>query len=122
MATTGRMTVETFEAGADLSAKQLYFVTLAADGQIDATGNGAAADGVLLNKPSAAGAAASVCVHGRTKVVAGGSVTVGDDVAADANGACVTATSSDVRLGVAMETAASGEVLTIDFFRGGNTA
>ena len=40
------------EAGADLSAKQYFFVTIASDGQVDPTGNGLSADAVLQNDRS----------------------------------------------------------------------
>jgi len=76
----------TFEAGGDLSAGQFKFVVLAADGQIDLATDGAAAVGVLLNEPDAAGKAATVVVSGKTAVTAGGSITAGDDIASDLNG------------------------------------
>lgn len=115
MSTEQAQTCITLEAGADLSAKQYYFVSVSADGQIDATGDGAQADGVLQNTPEAAGRAASVCVGGTTKVECGGVVTRGGPVASDANGAAVNPASGDVVLGTALETGASGSIIEMIF-------
>jgi len=105
----------TLEAGADLSAKQFFFVSVASDGQVDPTGDGAAAVGVLLNDPSAAGRAAEVCIGGLTRVSAGGTVAAGAAVASDTAGEAVTAASGDVILGTAVTGGADGEVISIIF-------
>lgn len=116
MATNDNLQVISLEAGADLSAKQYYFVTVAADGQVDPTGDGLAADGVVQNDPAAAGRAATVGVSGRTKVVAGGVVTAGDEVASDTSGRAVTAATGDIILGRALSTSANaGEIISIIF-------
>lgn len=107
--------VVTLEAGQDLSSSQFYFVSIAADGQVDPTGDGASADGVLQNDPSAAGRAASVAIGGITKVACGGTVTRGGDVASDANGKAVDAVTGDVIMGTALETGASGSVIAMLF-------
>ncbi len=122
MATQGKYTVETFEAGQDLSTAQYKFVSLASDGQIDPTGAGAASDGVLLNAPAAAGRAASVAVVGRVKVLCGGTIAVNGNVASNASGAAVAATTGNIVLGKALEAGVSGQYITIDFFRGGNAS
>lgn len=88
--------VEVFsgEAGADLSAKQYYFVKLNASGQvvIYATA-GEAAIGVLMNEPAASGRAAEVALPGSVvPVQAGGSFTAGDRITGDANGKAVALT------------------------------
>lgn len=104
------------EAGQDLSAHQYRFVTVASDGQIDPTGAGLRAEGVLQDTPAAAGTAALVAVGGITKVVASAAITVGADVAAAANGKAAAATADDEVLGVAMETAAAdGDVIAVLF-------
>jgi hypothetical protein len=63
----------TFTAGADLSAKQYYFMEQSTtDNQVSTTN--AATDrsiGVLQNKPAASGRAALVRVLGHTKIVCG---------------------------------------------------
>lgn len=115
MATTQEQFCITLEAGQDLSAKQFYFVTVAADGQIDPTGDGVNATGVLQNDPAAAGRAAEVAIIGQTKVVAGGSVSAGDAVASTATGTAVTAATGDIVLGTALDDAASGETFRIVF-------
>jgi hypothetical protein len=122
MATQGHQVRETFVAGADLSAGQFKFVTLAADGQIDLSANGAAADGVLLNDPSAAGQAATVCVSGRVTVVCGGTIAAGASVASDTAGVAITAATADIILGKALEAGVAGQVISIDFFKGGNAS
>lgn len=110
----------TFEAGQDLSAKQFFFVTVAADGQVDPTGDGLFADGVLQNDPDAAGKAAEVAVGEVIKVQCGAAVTAGDDVAADANGAAVTAATGDIIMGKALEAAsgAGSQIAVLFGYRG----
>ncbi len=72
----------TLEAGSDLSASQYCFVSLASDGQFDATGDGAEADGVLQDDPSAAGRQGLVMVGtGITKIKAGAGIAVGASAA-----------------------------------------
>jgi hypothetical protein len=115
MATQDNMLTVTLEAGADLSAKQFYFVSVASDGQIDPTGDGLDADGVLQDAPAAAGRAALVAIAGKVKVVCGGVVTRGGPVASDADGKAVNAASGDIILGVALETGASGRIIEILF-------
>ena len=122
MAVTNNQTCVTLEAGADLSAKQYYFVSLASDGQVDATGDGLMATGVLQNDPAAAGRAAEVAIAGLTKGTAGGTVAGGAAVASDANGAGVTAATGDIILGTAVAGGAAGDVISIIFHPRGAAA
>lgn len=115
MATQDNMLCVTLEAGQDLSAKQFYFMSVASDGQIDPTGDGLDADGVLQDAPAAAGRAALVAIAGKVKVVCGGTVTRGGPVASDADGKAVNAATGDIILGVALETGASGRIIEILF-------
>lgn len=115
MAYNESMQTISLEAGQDLSAKQFFFVSMSSDGQIDPTGDGAAAIGVVQNDPNAAGKAATVCIGGVTKVSAGGTVAAGAAVASDAAGECVTAASGDVILGTCLKGGADGEIITILF-------
>src|SRR6056297_2573967 len=117
MATTGQYTVESFVAGADLSAKQFTFVKMnTTDRTVVSAGNADAADGVLMNDPES-GQAASVAISGRVRIEVGtGGLTAGDDVGVDANGEAVTAASSDVIVGICVDGASAGERATIDFF------
>lgn len=109
----------TLVAGADLSADQFKLVTLANDGQIDVTGNTSTNDvtGVLQNKPSAAGYAASVMMSGVSKVIAGETINEGDLLTPSA----VTAGRVDVAdaatnriIGRALTAGAAGEVISMD--------
>ncbi|KPK37655.1 MAG: hypothetical protein AMJ69_10785 [Gammaproteobacteria bacterium SG8_47] len=116
MAFNNAQHVVTLEAGANYATKQFFFVSMSSDGQIDPTGDGAAAIGVLLNDPAAQGRAAEVCIGGLTRVECGtAGVTAGDDIASDASGNAVPAATGDVILGTALETGADGEVISIIF-------
>jgi hypothetical protein len=115
MATQDNIRCVTLEAGADLSTKQFYFVSVAADGQIDPTGDGLDADGVLQDAPAAAGRAALVAISGKVKVVCGGVVTRGGPVASDSAGKAVNAATGDIILGTALETGADGRIIEILF-------
>lgn len=102
------------EAGQDLSAKQYYFVTVASDGQVDPTGDGLLAHGVLQNDPAAAGRGATVRISGVSKVVAGGACTRGGLVASDSAGKAVNVVSGDMALGTALETATTdGQIISV---------
>jgi hypothetical protein len=121
-ATQGNQVRESMIAGADLSAKQFTFVIgNTTDRTVVSAGDGAAADGVLINQPLS-GNAATVVTHGRVIVEVGtGGLTAGDEVAVDANGEAVAAaTAGDIVVGKCVDGAAAGERATIDFFRGGN--
>jgi hypothetical protein len=115
MATQDNMLCVSLEAGADLSAKQFYFVSLAADGQIDPTGAGLIAQGVLQDAPAAAGRAALVAVAGKVKVMCGAAVTRGGPVASTSTGTATNATTGNIILGTALETGASGRIIEILF-------
>jgi hypothetical protein len=115
MSTYDGMKCVTLEAGADLSAKQFFFVAVSADGQIDPCGDGAAADGVLQNDPANVGDAAEVAIGGIVKVICGGVVTRGGPVASDAAGEAVNPASGDIILGTALETGADGKVIRMIF-------
>lgn len=104
----------TIEAGADLSTKQNLFHTIAADGQIDPTGDGLLADGVLQNNPNAAGQPANLAVAGISKVTAGAAITRGDLVASDSAGKAKTAVSTNEILGRALAAAlADGDIIPV---------
>lgn len=102
----------TREAGADLSSNQYHFVSVSADGQVDGTGDGEVALGVLKNKPNAAGRAASIQVSGITKVRVGtGGATRGVPGASDANSEAVDAATGDVIMGEFLEAGSAGEIV-----------
>ena len=126
MATQGNQIRQTFVAGADLSAKQYTFVTcngVTADGEnrtVVTPAVGAKVDGVVINNPGNTHAA-TVVVFGRTKVKAGGVITAGAEVQTNANGQVVAATTG-IRVGKALEAAVANQIITIDFYPGGNAA
>lgn len=69
--------------------------------------------GVLQNKP-AAGAQALVQWLGSTKCVAGGTITRGDKVTANASGQAITTTSSgNTVVGIALASAVSGDIFEL---------
>jgi len=111
-----------FVAGESLTAAQFKFVTLESDGQVDlADSAGENCIGVLLNNPAAA-AAATVAVSGKVMVTAGGSIAAGAAVATDASGDAVTAASTNIIMGYALEAAVDGQVMAIELIQGGNAA
>jgi len=79
-------------ASADLSAKQFLFGTIDAAGQVAVTGAGVAADGVIGDKPAAAGRPCSLyATPGMVvKVMCGAAVANGALLEADAAGKAVT--------------------------------
>lgn len=115
-------------AAADLSAKQFYAVKVDSNGKAAVAGAGEHAVGVVQNDPTS-GQAATVRIGGVTKAKAGGSITAGDRVAADASGTFVAATLAKVNtsdggaasdpviasnvFGVALEGASSGEIFAV---------
>jgi hypothetical protein len=120
MAFTENLSTRTYVSGSAVS--QFRFVTLAADGQVDHTGAGLRADGVALNASVGANEAMTVAYDGRVTVTAGGVITRGANVAANATGQAVAATTGNVILGTALEAAVSGQVITMDIRRDGTLA
>lgn len=107
----------TFKTGATtLIAKQFYAVKQHTDGTLILAA--AATDkivGVLQNKP-AVGAGAVVRFLGTTKMLSGGTISVGAWVTSDSNGKAVaTTTDKDVVIGKYLGTAAaaSGDVIEV---------
>lgn len=87
MATELALFDHTFEAGADLSAKQFHFVKLNTSGQVVVCSG--ATDkpiGVLQNKPNATGKAAQVRIVGITKVSSDANLAAGDLIGTSADG------------------------------------
>jgi hypothetical protein len=75
-------------ASTDLSAKQFFFGTIDANGQVAVTGAGLAADGVIADNPAAQGRPAAMFTQpGQVvRVMAGIAITNGQLLEADANG------------------------------------
>lgn len=106
----------TLPAAADLSLYQYRFVKINSSGQAALCGDGEAPDGILQNKPSAAGQAATVGISGVSKLVLSGVIAAGTEVASDANGKGTTATTGDVIGGKNIEAAAAdGDIVAFLF-------
>lgn len=124
-------------AGADLTTKQFLAIKVNSSGQAVVAGAGEFAAGILQNKPNS-GQAATVAYGGISKAIAGGNVTAGMTVAADATGKVVDAaeaviasldgnvatnvavTSSNV-IGVALASGVSGDVIPVLVMNAGAT-
>lgn len=101
-------------AGADLSAKQYYFVVLSAARTLAVNAvSGGKVFGVLQNKPIA-GDPCEVVRGGTTKVIAGAAFAAGP-IMSDGNGkAIAAATTGSTIQGEALEAAtAAGELITV---------
>jgi poly-gamma-glutamate capsule biosynthesis protein CapA/YwtB (metallophosphatase superfamily) len=102
------------EASADLSAAQFLCIGQAADAQAEVAGAGEKIIGVLQNKPAAEGRAATVRVHGTTKVVVGATLAIDDILMVDAAGKVIPATAGNFGVGIALETGANAdEIITM---------
>jgi len=109
-----------FEAEADLSAKQYYIMVLGTGAnQVNAaSAQGAASIGVLQNDPQA-GEAAMVRFLGTTKVVAGAAITKGARITTGATGKAEAAATGDYVIGRALEAAAAdGDIIEIMLVQG----
>lgn len=126
MATQGNQIRQTFVAATVLP--QYTFVTCSGvtpDGdnrQVVAPTAAGKVDGVVINQVLRADTAATVVVTGRTKVLAGGAIAAGAEIQAAANGRAVTATGTGIRLGKALEAGVNNQIISIDFYQGGNAA
>ena len=109
----------TFEAAADLSSKQFYFVKLTAANTINVcSGATDVPCGILQNKPSAAGRPAVVRMFGLSKVSADGAISAGALVGTSADGQADAKTAgtdtTNYVVGVALEAASgAGEIIKV---------
>ncbi len=110
-------------ASGDLTAKQFFFAIVDGEKTVGLAGNGAAADGVIQNKPNT-GQAVSLAIPGDTsKVVSATAVDAGDDVSSDANGKGVVSASGDYILGKCLTAVANAdELMTVQLSTPGRTA
>lgn len=123
-------------AGADLTTKQFLAIKVNSSGQAVVAGAGEFAVGILQNKPNS-GQAATVAYGGISKALAGGNITAGMTVAADATGKLVNAAeavtdtsnagsatdaliASNV-IGVALASGVSGDVIPVLVLMAGAT-
>lgn len=106
----------TLTASGDLSAKQYHFMTIDGNGNLAVSTRGQLSVGVLQDAPAALGRAGRLrTVSGSvTKVVAGGTITAGQAIVSDANGAGVNASSADnAFMGIALVSAVSGDIFAM---------
>jgi hypothetical protein len=96
------LSTRSYPASGDLSAHQFKFVEINSDGQVALANAGGNPDGVLQDKPTAAGQACCVAVAGVTKVVAGAALDEGVDVTSNGSGLAVEAGSGDDRSGTTL--------------------
>jgi hypothetical protein len=100
-------------AAADLSSNQFYAVKVTGSRQVNlASTGGEIIYGILQNKPTS-GLVADVGILGVTKAIAGAAITAGAALMTDTSGRLITATSTNHRVGIALETVtATGQVFT----------
>lgn len=120
MATIGITTTETFIAQGAVT-KLTFVKPHASERGVVTCGDGEAAIGVAL-LTGVAGDAIGVVTEGRVKVVAGGTIAAGANVASSATGEVVAAATNDIILGTALEAAVDNQVITIQFYQGGNAS
>jgi len=107
-----------FIATASLAASQYCFVKMNSSGGISLCDDGDAAIGVLQDKPGE-GDPGAVCSPGDlSKVLLGGTVSAGENVASDSDGHAVAAASGAYNLGTARSAGDEGDVITILFMPG----
>lgn len=102
-----------FEASGDLTANYFEAVKLTSSGIAVCSSQGERAIGVLQNKPSVAGASATVAVSGKAKAYAGATIAVGDYVTPGADGRMEVVATGDFVLGQAVTAGADGEIITV---------
>lgn len=104
-------------AGADLSSGLHKLAHIDTDGDIVLAGNGEPVAGVIIeggeqNTP------VTIQFGGIAKVLTGAAVTAGAQVASDASGLAVTATSDEHVFGIALASADSGDIIPVMIARG----
>ena len=119
--TTERLdTTQTYKAAADLSSNYGFFLRQTAARTAGAiTAKTQSPVGALLNKPSSAGAEASVCKRGRVELVASAAIAAGAKIGPSANGRAETktpgSTSGEYYCGEAVTAAsAAGEYIVAE--------
>ena len=102
------------KASADLSDYQFYGVKISATDFTVEPATAAAVDGILQNKPEAAGRACQVRLSGISKVELGGTVVAAGKATTDSAGKfIVTTTDKDRIAGTFLEAGDSGDTVTM---------
>ena len=114
MATEAIICELTLTAENSFSGKQFYAAEISGNNQCDVCdGTGDLVVGIIQNEPGASGAA-KVAVMGKTKWLAGGTVTAGNRVGTDASGKCVAKTAdADLVAGIAITGGVSGDIIEV---------
>lgn len=117
-------TTKSFQAGEDMDGNLAEIVELATDNQIVVAGNGEKPVGVLVQVDgTGVGAMCLVCISGPCKVKAGAAFNEGVNLASDANGEAVLATTGESILGQALSAAAAAnELVPVNVAVGGVVA
>ena len=102
----------TFDAGADLRDKEGYFGRIHTDGSLILGTNGSKNIGVITQGGNL-GESCGVKILGEDEVICGEEITAGDKIASDSNGKAKKATVSDSVSGVARDSGAIGEFVTV---------
>lgn len=76
----------TFKASGDLSSNQFYFMSLDADGKVEACGENGVSIGILQNKPDAEDKAARVRIGGTSKLKMNEAVDEGEAITSTSTG------------------------------------
>jgi hypothetical protein len=99
-------------AGADLSDKQFYYVTLNTSGKIVLAGAGESGLGILQDRP-ALGQVGSVGRVGKSMVIYGAEVTAKQNLTPNASGKLVPAIANDAVVAMAAESGSAGEIRSV---------
>jgi len=112
MAFEGPLFRWTFQAGTTVTRYRA--VVLAADGQVDHSGLDGDVLGVAEDSQEVVGRAVTVMIFGITKVEAGGAITVGGQVCADASGRAIAIAANLQAFGRALETVTTaGQLVSV---------
>lgn len=98
-------------AATDFTGKQFHFAKLALNGQVALCGNGEAGLGIIQDEPKQ-GQAVNVAIHGISKAVAGGNISEGDALQANAAGKAITK-GAGVELAVALESGVANQLISV---------
>lgn len=113
MAFENKLDTVSLEAAGDFSAFQYRFMAVTGSGQFAPTSAGAQVDGVLQDKPTAAGQSGAIGISGISKVQLGGTVSNGALMASGSNGEGAAAGSGDNVAGKALEAGVSGDIISV---------
>lgn len=102
------------ESNSDLRGKEFCLATRVAGGKLDLCGAGGKVAGVISEGRNV-GYHTSINTGNQLKVIAGGAIAVGDTLQSDGSGHAITGNANP--FGVAMNVAAQGEYVEVNFDR-----